>query len=363
MLFLPLNDVIAQTSDFTLVAVGDISCGPDSSSGYPCKDWATSEVARQINPNAYAILGDLQYEAGQYDYFMGNNSFCNSTPARCYNNTWGRLKSKSKPAPGNHEYGTRDAKGYFDYFNGIGVQTGIAGDRSKGYYAYDAGAWRVYVLNSNCAKIGGCNAGSAQETWLRQDMAANPKQCNLLYMHHPLWGSQPDHAEPLVKPLYKTFYDKGGDLILTGHMHFYERFARMNPDGAADNLYGLRQIIVGTGGRNTYGPPTVVANSERRSRGGDFGVLKVVLKPSSYTWEFVPITGQTFADSGSDNCHGVPGSAQNKQGDIDRDEDVDIFDHNILVRDWGRTSSVADIDGNGTVGQSDFEILKSNFGR
>jgi acid phosphatase type 7 len=45
------------------------------------------------------------------------------------------------------------------------------------------------VINSNCSKVGGCQAGSAQEQWLRADLSTHPAACTLAYWHHPRFSS------------------------------------------------------------------------------------------------------------------------------------------------------------------------------
>ncbi len=282
-----------------VVAVGDIACGTDST-GAACKEWYTSEAARLLNPTAVLVLGDTQYEQGQLSNYNGSSSFCQSNPPRCYNGTWGRLKNITYPAVGNHEYLTANASGYFDYFNGVGVQTGRAGDRSKGYYAFTIGNWRLYALNSNCSSAGGCASGSPQEKWLRADLVANPKQCVLAYYHHPLHSSG-GRATSAVAPLFQALYDYKAELILAGHEHNYERFAPQNAQGGA-TAAGIQEIIVGTGGRNFTQFVTVAPNSLVRNA-SSFGVLKLTLNTSSYSWEFVPAQGYTFHDSGTANCH------------------------------------------------------------
>jgi acid phosphatase type 7 len=299
----PTQSPIGQT--ITTVAVGDIACGPDTAPGMPCKEWYTSEVARTANPNAVLVLGDLQYDAGQLANFNGTSAFCQSNPPRCYNGTWGRLKSITYPAVGNHEYGTPGASGYFDYFNGAGNQTGRAGDRSKGYYSYNLGSWHFVVLNSNCTKIG-CGTGSAQETWLRQDLAQNTHLCTVAYLHHSKFSSGHDGNNTAITstllPLWQALYDHNADLILSGHSHSYERFAPMTPQGTVNNTRGIRSFVVGTGGRDFTGFWGNAPNSQSRNN-NTFGVLKLTMRPSSYDWQFLPIQGQTFTDSGSANCH------------------------------------------------------------
>jgi hypothetical protein len=252
----------------------------------------TSNLALQINPDAVLVLGDNQYEKGQLDNYT-----------KYFDASWGRLRSKMHPVPGNHEYLTRGAAGYFDYFDGSGQSTGQAGERGKGYYSFDLGAWHLIAINSNCGPIGGCGYGSEEEMWLRADLAAHSTMCSLMYMHHPLWSSDVREFELTeLQPLYRDFYDHGGELVLTGHSHYYERFAPQDADRNPDPLGGIREIIVGTGGRNTYGFGPIRPNSEVRG-GNTFGVMKLTLHPTSFDWQFVPIAGETFTDSGSQTCH------------------------------------------------------------
>lgn len=297
-----------------MVAAGDIACGAESTSA-SCKQMETSDLLLQINSTAVLALGDVQYEFGQYSNFLN-----------FYHPSWGRLKNIIYPAVGNHEYGdsvgssniTPDcdilqsgnpssyACGYFDYFNGKGNLSGRAGERGKGYYAVNIGDWRLYVINSNCTRTGapGCAAGTDQEKWLKADLTANPKSCQVMAMHHPYISSDTRDFDsfPNLYDIWNDFYQAGGDLVLTGHSHFYERFAPMNPDRVADPVRGIRQIIVGTGGRNVYGFGTIKPNSEVRD-GSTFGVLKLTLNSNSYDWEFKPIAGSTFTDTGTGQCH------------------------------------------------------------
>jgi hypothetical protein len=216
---------------------------------------------------------------------------------------------------GNHEYGNSDpatcgyACGYFDYFNGVGALNGQAGERGKGYYAFDVGTWRLYALNSNCGREGApsCEPGSDQWNWLKADLDAHPQSCALMYMHHPLFTSDTREFDTpeiraQIRPLWQVFYDHGGDLVLTGHSHFYERYAPQTPDGAADPQRGIRQIIVGTGGRGFYKPGTVEPNSEVRD-GRTIGVLALTLHRGSYSWRFLHEAGRKFTDWGAARCH------------------------------------------------------------
>jgi hypothetical protein len=247
-----------------------------------------------LRPYKILALGDNQYERGSLADF--NNFF---SP------TWGRLKDKISPVTGNHEYFTTGAVGYFDYFNGRGNLTGPAGDRDKGYYSYNLGNWHFIALNSNCDKIGGCGRDSPEYTWLKNDLATDTHLCTVMYMHHPLSASDIRNydVDPPYQPLYQLFYRAGGELVLVGHSHFYERFARMDSQKHLDSAYGFRQIIVGTGGRSGQLFGTIRPHSEVHA-GNVFGVIKLTLRLSDYSWEFIPIPGYPFTDSGTDTCHG-----------------------------------------------------------
>src|SRR5437016_982480 len=215
----------------------------------------------------------------------------------CYDKTWGRAKSRTRPAPGNHEFHALGAAPYFDYFGAA------AGEAKTGYYSYELGAWHILVLNSECKDVGGCEPGSLQEKWVRTDLAAHSASCTLAYWHKPLFSSGSAHGNDLtVKPLFQALYDAGADLVIVGHDHDYERFAPQTPDGTPDPKRGIRDFVVGTGGKNhrPFGEPK--PNSELRDATA-FGVLKLTLKRGGYDWQFIPEAGKSFTDSGSGNCH------------------------------------------------------------
>jgi acid phosphatase type 7 len=233
-------------------------------------------------------------------YNLGDNVYDNGTAAEfanCYDPSWGRHKARTRPTPGNHEYNSGGG-GYYGYFGAS------AGDPTKGYYSYDLGEWHIIVLNSNssCTTIS-CAAGSAQETWLRQDLANSSKPCTLAYWHHPRFNSGASHGNnTAVAPLWQALYDFNADVILNGHEHVYERFAPQNPSAVADAARGIRQFTVGTGGRSHYTFGTIQPNSEVRE-GSTYGVLKLTLKSGGYDWQFVPVAGATFTDTGTGTCH------------------------------------------------------------
>lgn len=293
-----IASVPAQDADAVVVAAGDIACGADSG-GAACKELLTSDVAEQINPAAVLLLGDVQYEKGQYEYFINGRGLGTGTG---YDPTWGRLKPVTHPAVGNHEYLTTDAAGYFDYFNGIGAFSGPAGDRDKGYYSFDLGNWHLVALNSNCGLVGGCGSTSPQYLWLQADLARNTAPCTLAYMHHPRFAAGQYGDDPELQPFWELLYEDGAEVVLAGHDHNYQRYGPQTPAGERDDVRGIREFIVGTGGRNVTNSTRTASNLEARN-GTTFGVLKLILHPNTYDWEFVPIAGSTYTDSGTGSCY------------------------------------------------------------
>src|SRR2546421_135003 len=229
---------------------------------------------------------------------LGDNVFPDATYYQaCYDPTWGRHKARTYATLGNHEYQSGSANGAFDYFGDR------AGPRGQGYYSFDLGAWHIIVLNSN-AKYVPDGAGSAQDTWLQNDLAADTKKCTLATFHQPRFFSSDTPgwtSDGSVEPFWKRLYAANADLVLNGQQHQYERLAPMTPDGAPDPVRGLRSINVGTGGESTAMPVATHPNSEVVSDA--FGVLKLTLYADHYTWEFVPMQGETFTDRGSGTCH------------------------------------------------------------
>ena len=177
------------------------------------------------------------------------------------------------------------------------------------------GSWHVVVLNSNCGKVGGCGAGSPQETWLQQDLAGSQASCTLAMWHHPRFSSGPNGDSVGTQPLWKALWDNGVELLLSGHDHDYERFRPLSADGSPDDATGVRQLVVGTGGRSHTAFLTTHANSEVRND-TTYGVVKMTLAEGSYDWEFVPVAGGTFTDAGSGTCHGRPQDTTRPQTSI-----------------------------------------------
>src|SRR5437763_7273256 len=220
----------AAASDPVFVGAGDIASCDDLSGAY-----ATAALIEKIPGTVFAV-GDLAYPNGS-DLDFKN----------CYDPTWGRFKDRTRPAPGNHEYHSSGASGYAHYFGAT------AGDPEKGYYSYDLGQWHILSLNSECLPAGGCTAASPQGKWLQQDLSQHPAGCTLAYFHKPLFSSGLAHgADPELKPIWQILYHAGADVVINGHDHDYERFAPQDPEGKADPAHGIREVVVGSGGKNTH---------------------------------------------------------------------------------------------------------------
>ncbi len=266
----------AVTVGAVFVGAGDIASCPGA------EPFATAALLDSIPGNVFT-LGDNAYPDGTLAEFQ-----------TCYDPTWGRQKARTRPALGNHDYVTPGAAGYFTYFGAA------AGDPATGYYSYDLGAWHIIALNGEISTA----MGSPQELWLKADLAASNKTCTLAYLHRPRFSAGDHGSNTGMQPLWRDLYDAGAELYLAGHNHDYERFAPQDTSGAADPVRGIREFVVGTGGASAeaWSTPPPIANEEVWAN-PVWGVLKLTLYPNSYTWEFVPVAGETFTDSGSGTCH------------------------------------------------------------
>lgn len=277
---------------FIVVAVGDIACGSgDKVAEDICKQKETAELVAKLEPDAVLALGDLQYEKGSFEDFL-----------KFYDVTWGKFKSKTYPVPGNHEYKTQNASGFFDYFQKPSNKSKKAMVHDKGYYSFDIGKWHLIALNSNCQEIGGCEGDSAQVRWLKNDLLQNETDCTLAFWHHPRYSSGPHGNTSSLQTIWKILYDSGVDVVLTAHDHDYERFAPQDANGKSDPRRGIREFVVGTGGRNRYDFKTIIQNSEIHDN-TSYGLLKLTLKDKSYDWEFIPVKSSGFKDKGKSMCH------------------------------------------------------------
>jgi hypothetical protein len=274
--------------DPVIAAAGDIACASFTVGTTSCHQGPTSDLLVGQGLAGVLTLGDNQYDVGALSAY---NSF--------YDPTWGRANALAHPIPGNHEYGTSGAAGYFDYFGSKGV---TVGNRGEGYYSYDIGAWHLIALNSEIAH----DSASAEVTWLKADLATHPNACTLAYWHKPRFSSGNAHgSDSSFQPFWDALYNANAELVLNGHEHNYERFAPQTPIGQADSARGVREFVSGTGGRSHYGFGTPIANSQVRNS-DTFGVLKLTLHAGSYNWQFVRDTATgngMFADSGTGSCH------------------------------------------------------------
>jgi acid phosphatase type 7 len=260
--------------DPVLVGAGDIaSC---ASLG----DEATAMLLDGI-PGAVFTLGDNVYLSGK----MRN-------PFPCYEASWGRHKARTRPVPGNHEYEGNYIDAYFDYFGSA------AGERRKGYYSYDLGAWHVIALNTMID----AGPSSTQGRWLRRDLALNRRLCTLAYFHHPRFSSGPHPTSRRAIDLWTALATDGVDVVVSGHDHIYERFAPMTANGRVDEASGMREFVVGTGGMSHYSIARNAPNSQVRNN-TTFGVIKLTLHQTGYDWNFVPVRRARFSDAGSGRCH------------------------------------------------------------
>jgi hypothetical protein len=273
------------SADPVLVGAGDIA---------DCADTGDEATAKLLLDHPSAVVqtfGDNAYSHGSASDF-----------GHCYDPSWGLVKSRTRPAIGDHEYETPEASGYFDYFSRQLAPFGTsARDPRRAYYSYNLGAWHIVVLNAACRDAPGCGV-DAQVEWLDSDLGAHRNRCTLAVLHKNRWSSGSVHGDnATMQPYWDALYANAVDLVLGGDEHVYERYAPQDPQGLYDPLHGLREFIVGTGGGSLYRFANVNANSEVRYR-ASFGILKLTLHPTSYEWQFIPTAG-SFSDSGSSSCH------------------------------------------------------------
>lgn len=264
----------------TIVAAGDIAdCGADGTQ-FPI----AALTAALIEPTDRAVLtlGDNTYPVGAPKEFED-----------CFEPTWGRFKDRIRPSPGNHDYMTTDADGYFGYFGAT------AGPGLRGYYSFDLGGWHFVSLNSNVE----AGIGSAQYEWLRADLAeSSDVLCTLAYWHHPVFTSGPHGNNPHMSEIFELLHAAGAEIVLVGHDHDYERFAPQDVHGQPDSERGVRSFTVGTGGARLYTFRATQPNSEVRDR-STHGVLRLTLVAGAYRWAFMPVGGGPARDEGAGDCH------------------------------------------------------------
>ncbi|HET6770371.1 MAG TPA: DNRLRE domain-containing protein [Actinomycetota bacterium] len=275
----------SPSREFVVMGAGDIACEPPSlPAASVCHEFYTSDL---LGPaDVVLTFGDNQYQDGTLDKFLGS-----------YDRSWGRFKVKTRPAVGNHDYLTPGAAGYFDYFGRL------AGERGKGYYSFNVGDWHFVALNSQCSQVGGCGPGSPQYQWLQADLAASTARCTAAYWHHPRFSGGQYHDDADYQPFWELLYADGAEIAMAGHDHNYQRYAPMTPDGLRDDVLGIRQFVVGTGGKNHYSVDSMAVPNREVADDSTYGVLKLTLRSDGYDWAFEPSVGGTFTDAGSGACH------------------------------------------------------------
>lgn len=273
------------TTPAVLVGAGDIAeCSTEG-------DEATAALIDTVvaeHPNAVVFTaGDNVYQTGLDEEF-----------AQCYDPSWGRHKVRTRPAVGNHDFGERMGGGYARYFGEAG------GPFDRYYYSYELGGWQIIVLNSECHRVG-CSLDDSdgdQAEWLAAELAGSDARCTLAIWHHPRWSSGRYGNNSDYGVFWDLLYEASAEIVVNGHEHLYERLAPLSPDGDVDQARGIRQFTVGTGGGNLRGFQEDEILPASEARGTDHGVLKLTLFPDRYDWEFIPVEGATFTDSGSGTC-------------------------------------------------------------
>lgn len=269
----------------TVLIAGDIAdCkgAPAAQSNAAKTGLLTEDWLRKTENSSVITIGDHTYPNGTAQEFSD-----------CYAPTWGRFKQKTFPSPGNHDYLTPMAAGYYDYFGDR------AGPARRGYYSFDLAGWHVISLNSNIAD----DNGADQLKWLREDLAASKAMCTIAYWHHPLFTSGLRGNNRLMKSAWEILHEAGADIVLTAHDHHYERFAAQDAEGNVEPARGIREFLVGTGGANLSSITEAPRQNSEAQIIGSFGILRLDLQEGQYAWEFIPTAGSSARDSGTGVCH------------------------------------------------------------
>jgi len=380
-----------------LAVVGDVACQPGAEpsgekAGENCNgdtvqnlyasQAATAQQIENMKPDLVALLGDEQYQVGQYSDFENS-----------YELTYGAFKLITRPSPGNHEFYTEHGAigvagyGYFSYFNGVQhnpdgtimtatvannpdtggtftqpvpfsdgqaghfEETGGLGNTvpaggpvgvGDGWYSYNLGAWHLISLNIECeTQPGGCSAMgpwfASELQWLKEDLAADHSECTLAYWHQPTYSAANGLSEEgtTAQAFWQLLYEYGADLILNGHDHLYARYRPLDASGNYDPRKGIREFIVGTGGEtldtvattgtasDPSGNNNFNAENLQAATGDYWGVMALTLDQNGYQWDFesaLKDPAQTSAPASySDKGFGTCHGSPNRGGDDDHD--------------------------------------------
>ena len=297
---------LARAADPVVAAAGNIACDPAS-------PYFAAGAGTPANCHQSETAGAAPGRACPPCSRSATPRYCCGTLAAytaAYDPTWGALKAITHPVLGNRDYTTAGAAGYFDYFNGVGAASGPAGNRDEGYYSFDLGAWHLVALNTNCTHVA-CAAGSAQERWLRADLAAHPTACTLAYMHAGRFSSGRPGGALSMAPLYRALYEGGADVALAGAARHYERFAPQTSVGRSP-AFGIRQFVVGTGG-HSLGPIVAAKKNSEVRENSTFGVLELTLQPAGYSWRFIAPAGRDLLGHRQRGLPRSPAAAQGQE--------------------------------------------------
>jgi hypothetical protein len=253
------------TARVVIAAAGDIA-----TSGVG--DSQTARLIKILDPRRVLTLGDNAYPDGTLGQFNEH-----------YDPTWGAFRGRTHPAPGNHDYHTAGAAGYFAYF----------GPRAPApNYTYVLGDWRLVSLNS-------AENRPAAFRFLGRILKRDSHRCELVYYHHSRWSSGEHGNDPGMDAIWDRAVKRGVDVVLSSHDHNYERFARLRANGRP-RRNGTRELVVGTGGAplRAVGPP--IPGSQKRIK--TWGVLRMTLEADWYRWSFRNVSNSVL-DSGRTRCH------------------------------------------------------------
>ena len=283
-----------------IAAVGDIACkDPPRNNRRVCRYDDVSNLVAEVDPDAFLVLGDVQYEYGRYRDFIEN-----------YDRYFGRFLPITYPVAGNHDWGVEGAAGYFRYF-------GRRARPPEGYYSFDLGTWHVIALDTDlCSPYYGdpCGPKDPQYEWLKADLAAHPNDeyaCTLAYFHHPRWDwlkyQNASWTESFdlerAAGFWKLLYEARADVVLAGHNHNYQHYLPTDPRGDFDPDRGVTEFVVGTGGRNLndLGSQSTRPVNFLTGQDSEFGVLVMRLEPGRYDYRFASTAAHPgFVDAASD---------------------------------------------------------------
>jgi hypothetical protein len=260
-----------------ILAVGDMAGAAGDNPGSMAMAALVKSLLSEKPGSALLVLGDNAYDDGTAEEYAAH-----------YDPGWGdaAIRRVTFPCPGNHDYHSPGAAPYYSYFGSV------AGTGNRGFYSFDWNGWHFVSLNTEKDY----QRGSGQLAWLEADLTAHDTMPTIAFFHRPRFGSGGHGDSDNPEAFWDVLFAHHVEIALCGHAHHYERFAPQDPRQRPDPR-GIRQFIVGTGGRGLV-PPKPPGRRKPNSEVADgttFGVLKLTLDAASYQWEFVS-TGGGFTD-------------------------------------------------------------------